>query len=130
MPFYLFHGWSPMDSSYDKFFSITTRQRFFIALIAMNILLAAFARSHAEQTTGEKTRSATSKPKVRLVAVERREQRRAVEAVGSLLAYDEVTVSAEVEGRVERVMVDVGDRVSKGQVLASISPVELQLTVD
>ncbi len=53
-----------------------------------------------------------------------------VEAVGSLFAHDEVTVSSEAEGRVEQVMVDVGDRVSKGQVLARVSPVELQLSVD
>src|SRR5262249_42892492 len=57
-------------------------------------------------------------------------QRRSVEAVGSLFAYDEVTVSSEAEGRVEQVLVDVGDRVSKGQALARISPVEFQLTVD
>jgi len=53
-----------------------------------------------------------------------------VDAVGSLFAYDEVTVSSEAEGRVEDVMVDVGDHVDKGQTLARVSPVELQLTVD
>ena len=53
-----------------------------------------------------------------------------VEAVGSLFAYDEVTVSSEAEGRVEEVMADVGDRVGKGQALARVSPVEFQLAVD
>jgi HlyD family secretion protein len=53
-----------------------------------------------------------------------------VEAVGSLFAFDEVTVSSEAEGRVEQVMVDVGDRVARGQVLARITPVEFELTVE
>jgi cobalt-zinc-cadmium efflux system membrane fusion protein len=67
---------------------------------------------------------------VRVVPVEQRQQKRVVEAVGSLFAYDEVTVSSEAEGRVEQVMADVGDRVGKGQTLARVSPVEQQLTVD
>ncbi len=53
-----------------------------------------------------------------------------VEAVGSLFAYDEVTVSSEAEGRVEEVLADIGDRVGKGQTLARVSPVEFQLSVD
>ena len=53
-----------------------------------------------------------------------------VEAVGSLFAFDEVIVSSEAEGRVEDVMVDIGDRVAKGQTLARVSPVEFQLTVE
>src|SRR6185436_17676215 len=78
----------------------------------------------------EKPRPAAPKAKVKLVAIEQQQQRRAVEAVGSLFAYDEVTVSAEAEGRVEQVLVDVGDRVNKGQVLARIAPIEFELTVE
>jgi multidrug efflux pump subunit AcrA (membrane-fusion protein) len=50
-----------------------------------------------------------------------------VESVGSLFPFEEVTVSAEVEGRVDRVLVDIGDRVTRGQPLVQVSPVELQL---
>ena len=48
-----------------------------------------------------------------LLALQRQQRklRRDVEAVGSLFAKDEVAVSSEVEGRVEQVLVDVGDRV-------------------
>src|SRR5262249_17454372 len=109
----------------NDFYSLLIRYRCLIALIAMSVLLATCARSKAEQAAGEKARSVTPKVKVRLVAVQQQQQRRAVEAVGSLFAYDEVKVSSEAEGRVEQVMVDVGDRVSKGQVLARVSPVEL-----
>jgi len=68
--------------------------------------------------------------RARVVAVEKREMRRDVSAVGSLFAYDEVTVSSEIEGRVERVLVDIGDRVAKGQPLVRVSPVELKLARD
>jgi len=61
--------------------------------------------------------------------VEAREIRRNVEAVGSLYAYEEVTVSSEVEGRADEVLIDVGDRVGKGQALVRILPTELQLTL-
>jgi RND family efflux transporter MFP subunit len=62
-----------------------------------------------------------------VVPVEPREVRRSIEAVGSLYPYEEVTVSAEVEGKVERVFVDVGDRVESGQTLVRVAPVELEL---
>ncbi|MGH9851647.1 MAG: efflux RND transporter periplasmic adaptor subunit [Blastocatellia bacterium] len=87
------------------------------------------ARNTAGKSPTDKPR-AVAKTKVKAVAVERQQQRRIVEAVGSLFAFDEVTVSSEAEGRVEQVMVDVGDRVAKGQVLARVSPVELELTVE
>src|SRR6266542_2882626 len=96
--------------------------------------LVLFGSSCARDTAGKSQNgrpgASAPKPKVKTVAVEQRQRRRAVEAVGSLFAYDEVTVSSEAEGRVEEVMVDVGDSVGKGQALARVSPVEFQLTVD
>jgi len=59
-----------------------------------------------------------------------KEIRRNVEAVGSLFPLEEVTVSSEVEGRVEQVLVDVGDHVSAGQTIVKVVPTELQLTLD
>lgn len=66
---------------------------------------------------------------VTIATAESREVRRTVEAVGSLFAFDEVTVSPEVDGRAEKVLVDVGDRVTKGQMLAQILPLEYELAV-
>jgi membrane fusion protein (multidrug efflux system) len=45
---------------------------------------------------------------------------RTLPVVGTLYAKDEATVAAEVEGRVERTLVDFGDRVTSGQLLAEI----------
>ena len=46
--------------------------------------------------------------------------RRAVEVVGTLAAEAEVTISAEVEGRVSQLRADLGDRVRAGQVLIEL----------
>jgi membrane fusion protein (multidrug efflux system) len=67
---------------------------------------------------------------VQVFTVASREVRRTVEAVGSLFPYDEVVVSAEVDGRAEKVLVDVGDRVTKGQTLVEILPTEFKLAAD
>jgi RND family efflux transporter MFP subunit len=54
---------------------------------------------------------------VEVIRVERIELRRSVEAVGTLAAHDQATVSAEVAGRVARVAVDMGDKVKAGSPL-------------
>lgn len=53
---------------------------------------------------------------------------RAVEAVGSLFPYEEVILSAKVEGRVRRIMREVADRVSPGDPLLEIDPTDYQLS--
>jgi membrane fusion protein (multidrug efflux system) len=45
---------------------------------------------------------------------------RTIPVVGTLFAKDEATLGAEVEGKVEKTLVDFGDRVQAGQELASI----------
>ena len=64
--------------------------------------------------------------RVKAAEVKKQEITRTVEAVGSFLPFEEVTVSSEVEGKVEKVLVDIGDRVQQGQVLLNIAPEELQ----
>jgi membrane fusion protein (multidrug efflux system) len=67
---------------------------------------------------------------VRAVPIHVGELRRNVESVGSLFALEEVAVSSEVEGKVDEVLVDVGDRVDRGQPLVNVSTIELELAVD
>src|SRR5438132_4675831 len=67
---------------------------------------------------------------VRAVPVKVGSLRRNIESVGSLFALEEVTVSSEVEGKVDDVLVDVGDRVDRGQPLVNVSTIELKLAVD
>lgn len=57
---------------------------------------------------------------VRVAPVTMREMRRVVESVGTLFPYDEIIISAEVEGRIDQVNVDLGDQVTPGQVMVRI----------
>jgi len=61
---------------------------------------------------------------VRAVPVASKPISRTVEAVGTFFAYDEAIISAEVDGRVEDVKVDLGDNVAPGQLLVRISEEE------
>ena len=56
--------------------------------------------------------------------------RRRIQAVGSLYAFEESTLSSQVEGRVAAVLADVGDNVREGQALIALDPQELQFEVD
>ncbi len=55
--------------------------------------------------------------------------RRLVEVTGTLQPYDKVTVSSEVEGSIRHVLVDLGDRVTPGQLLAEVNPEEFRIDV-
>jgi RND family efflux transporter MFP subunit len=46
--------------------------------------------------------------------------RRAVDVVGTLAAFEQVTISSEVEGKVVRILADLGDRVTAGQPLVEL----------
>ncbi len=67
---------------------------------------------------------------VRVYPVIEETTRRRVQAVGSLFALEESTLSAQVEGRADKVLVDVGDVVSEGQPLVLLDQRELQFEVE
>jgi multidrug efflux pump subunit AcrA (membrane-fusion protein) len=54
---------------------------------------------------------------IAVATVESHDLRRSIDVTGTLAADEEVTVSAEVEGRVLRIAADLGDRVTAGQAL-------------
>ncbi len=114
----------------DKKSPLRRNELIVAAIASCALLLSSCARNTAGKSPNEKAQAAASKAKIRVAPVERQQQQRTVETVGSLFAYDEVAVSSEAEGRVEQVMVDVGDGVGKGQLLARIAPVEFELTVE
>lgn len=74
--------------------------------------------------------SARKPVRAKVVKVVTRDLPRNIDAVGSLFPFEEVTVSSEVDGRVDQVFVDVGDFVSSGRPLVRIAPVELRLALD
>lgn len=67
--------------------------------------------------------------KVRTAHVVTKELQRDVESVGSLFPYEEVVISSEIDGRVESVTADLGDRVTEGQVLVRVSEEEQKYLV-
>src|SRR2546425_2037520 len=100
-----------------------------LASALISSLILSFAS--CSKTSGKQVDAAAgSRLSVRLFAVEQKQIRRNVESVGSLFPFEEVTVSSEVEGRVEQVLVDVGDHVAIGQTIVKVVPTELQLTLD
>ena len=108
------------------------QNRFLIAATCCSILFLLSSCSGGK-VKAAKLDSAPEKDKsvaITVLTAEPRVVRRNVEAVGSLFAFDEVVVSAEVDGRAEQVLVDVGDRVTKGQTLVEILPTEFKLAAD
>lgn len=103
-----------------------------VRLVSLAILLiATLTFASCSKTSGKAVNASTPRTvAVKAFPVEQKQIRRNVESVGSLFALDEVTVSSEVEGRVEQVLVDVGDHVSSGQTIVKVVPTELQLTLD
>jgi len=67
---------------------------------------------------------------VKTAPAEERAVQRSVESVGTLLAWDEVTVSSEVAGTVGKINVDLGDRVRAGDVLAVLDQREAKLNIE
>src|SRR5438128_5930899 len=100
-----------------------------LASAIVSLFILSFAS--CSKTSGKQVDAAASRTvSVRVFPVEQKQIRRNVESVGSLFPFEEVTVSSEVEGRVEQVLVDVGDHVSAGQTIVKVVPTELQLTLD
>jgi RND family efflux transporter MFP subunit len=84
-------------------------------------------KSLADQNSGEKREETVV---VSVASVESLPITRKVEAVGTLWPDDQVTVSAQVEGQVEKILVDVGDTVQAGQVMVAVNQEELRYQVD
>ena len=100
------------------------------ASASLLILVSLSACSSTKASKGKEGAAEEKAVPIKVAKVESREVRRTVESVGSVYAYDEVAISAEVDGRVEKVLVDVGDHVTKGQTLVEILPIEYKLAVD
>src|SRR5262245_45199743 len=72
----------------------------------------------------------TSPPKqVKVARVIDTPLERTTVALGSLVAYDQATISVKVPGRLRSIMVDLGSLVQRGQLIAQIEPQDYQLRV-
>jgi RND family efflux transporter MFP subunit len=78
----------------------------------------------------DKPRAQAPPPReVRVVPAAERAVPRTIAATGTLAADDQVTLSAKVAGRVERIDVDLGSRVRRGQPIAGLDQTDFRLRV-
>ena len=87
-----------------------------VAVVCVAVPLAGCSKSDTAQAS---SKEGAAKP-VRVEAVKQESVRRAVDVVGTLAAVDQVTISSEADGKVSRILADLGDRVKAGQVLIQI----------
>ena len=67
---------------------------------------------------------------ITVAPVEARTVQRTVETTGSLLAWEEVGLNTAIPGTVARLLVDLGDRVEAGQIVAELDKREFALAVE
>ncbi len=82
---------------------------------------------------GETARARGQKPaarEIRTEAVRLDTVRRALDVTGTLAAQDEVSVSAQTDGVVTRILVDLGDAVAAGQPLVELDSEKLRYSLD
>ena len=91
-------------------------------------LIAVAAGCSKTETAQARGRDAAKPVKVEVVRQET--VRRAVEVVGTLAAVDQVTVSSETEGKVSKILADLGDRVTAGQALIQLDSEKQQYNFD
>jgi len=97
------------------------------------VLVAAFVAGAAGCSKSEtaQARSGEAPPKaVRVETVRQESVKRAVDVVGTLAPVDQVTISSEADGKVSRILADLGDRVKAGQVLIQIDSEKQQYTFE
>src|SRR6476659_5107045 len=97
------------------------------------VLVAAFVAGAGACSKSEtaQARSGEAPPKaVRVEAVRQESVKRAVDVVGTLAPMDQVTISSEADGKVSRILADLGDRVKAGQVLIQIDSEKQQYSYD
>ena len=100
---------------------------FRIAVVAPLVLGAAgCSKSETAQARGGESTAM----RVKVEAVRRDSIPRAVDVVGTLAAVDQVTISSETDGKVSRILADLGDRVKAGQALVQLDRERQQYTYE
>ena len=90
-----------------------------IALAAVVALAGAGAGCSKSETAQARARENAPKA-IKAEEVRQDSVKRAVDIVGTLAAVDEVTISSEADGKVAKILADLGDRVSSGQLLVQL----------
>src|SRR5262245_52927641 len=111
-------SWSKFSTIYD--YGLVMKSAPYLCLCA--VFLSFFACSKPKPVEARK--EASGPVPVRVATVRPKHVQRAVESIGTLYPFDEVLISAEIEGKIDQVNVDLGDAVTQGQVLVHIGDEE------
>ena len=98
-------------------------------LLGAGLLALVAAGCTKAETAKTATREEVAKA-VKTEAVREESVRRGVDVVGTLAAVDQVTISAQVDGAVGRILADLGDKVKAGQPLIELDREKLQYNLD
>jgi RND family efflux transporter MFP subunit len=99
--------------------------------IVMAVALGGALTGCSQASTGAEANGRAAPAKaVQTETVRREDVKRTVNVSGTLAAENEVTVSSQAEGVVSRILADLGDRVSAGQILVELDREKLQYNLD
>ena len=95
------------------------------------VIVLALAAAGCSKTESAQARGRDSSVKPIAVEIVKEETvKRTVELVGTLAAVDQVTISSEADGKVSRILADLGDRVKAGQPLVQVDHEKQQYNLD
>lgn len=100
-----------------------------LGLLCLTLLGSCGGNSSAAKDEGGTSQVQEAPLPVTVVPVRTQEVQRTIDFVGTLHANEEVSIASEVEGRIASVEVDLGDRVTQGQVLAKVDDTAFRLAV-
>ena len=102
------------------------RLTFAVVMVAAALPAVGCSKTESAQARG---REVAAKP-VKVEAVRQESVKRTVELVGTLAAVDQVTISSEADGKVSRILADLGDRVTAGQTLIQVDREKQQYSLE
>lgn len=105
------------------------RHHVYFCVAIVHLCVAAAALFIATRSTSQSTSPSAVPPAltVNLTTAVTEQWPQTLNAVGTIAAWQEVVIGAEIGGqRLSRLLVDIGDRVTQGQLLAQLSPGTLE----
>ncbi len=109
--------------------SLTSRGLFLFSRVVVLAALPIAAVSCSKSETAQ-ARTGDAAKQVKVELVRRDSVRRSVDVVGTLAAVDQVMISSEADGKVRRILADLGDRVKAGQVLIELDSEKQKYTYE
>jgi membrane fusion protein (multidrug efflux system) len=77
-----------------------------------------------QQSVGDST--STKVENVKILQVEKQKIARTIEYSSSIIAFEEVHLASASPGRIDQISVEIGDRITKGQILVRMDQTQLQ----